>query len=154
MENKKSEKRREAPVKQLLLIGRGFNGWHAAGIDEDGNSFRSSGGRLDDYTYWTGQECYGYLSEAREGCFVYDAEHLEGMEEEAFTRFIFRGPMAEAKITHDYAEGFVNEHVALADCGGTDFVSPASYIKLLRERVLGIKLGIVRGGQIVWEVEA
>lgn len=155
MNNTRATKGREAAVKRNLLIGRGFNGWHALGIDETGCSFRSSGGSLDDYTYWTGKECHGYLSEAREGCLVYDAEHLDGRDGgEAFARFIFRGPMAEARIEHDYADGMYGETRSLRDCTGSDFVSPASYIKLLRERVPGIKLGVVRDGQIQWEGSA
>ena len=141
-------------VKQYRLIGRGFAGWHGEGIDSMGNEFSSSGGYLEDYTYWTGEACFGYLSEAVEGCLVYDAEHLDTPETfREFHKWVYNGPMVGLKLK----PGEVNKLFAgvTTDPGveitGSDFVSADDYIKLLKERVPGVKTGFVCDGQIVWE---
>jgi hypothetical protein len=138
-----------SPVKQYHLIGRGFAGWHAKGIDPSGHSFSSSRGSLEDYTYWTGEECYGYLSEACEGCHVYDAQHLEGTSQDKdFASFIIRGPMVDPRLAGGEVSKFLHDSDEIKSL---DFVSPAQYVQLLKERVSGVKIGTVCNGAINWQ---
>jgi hypothetical protein len=113
--------------KQWHLIGRGFAGWHSTGIDVS-----SSGGRLGDYTYWTGKRCDGYLKHAVEGCLVYDAK---AADHASFRRLIISGPIVEPKLTVD--EG----------TGGFSYCTVDTFERLLRA-IPGVRLWRVRGGKL------
>ena len=57
--------------KEWHVIGRGFNGWHAKGVNVS-----SSGGDIVPRTFWTGERMTPYTEEAVEGALVYDAPLL------------------------------------------------------------------------------
>lgn len=145
------------------VIGRGFNGWHATG---DGVS--SSGGSLEDYTYWTGKKCNGYLTEAAEGALVYDAENADV---NAFVSLVVNGPMVNPAIPPDAVHafdqrgreslarmapalggGYKTLAIAAQDdkFTGLDSVGVAVYERLLR-KVPGVKIGKVLNGAVQWE---
>ena len=150
------------------VIGRGFAGWHAEGVNVS-----SSGGQLMPYTYWTGEQCSGYLSEAVEGALVYDVSHLERDEvaSEAFMHLVISGPIVkpslppdgvsrfgkserEAALMMSPALGGAFKTYALAaqaeGFSGLDYVGVGVYEALLRT-VPGIKIGHVHNGEVVWE---
>ena len=150
------------------VIGRGFAGWHAEGINVS-----SSGGNLMPYTYWTGEQCTGYLAEAAEGCLVYDAEHLEKDDaaSDAFMHLVISGPMVKPSLQPDETDRFGDSEretalmmspalggafktYALAaqyeEFTGLDYVGVGVYEALLR-KVPGIKIGHVHNGSVVWE---
>jgi hypothetical protein len=111
---------------RILLIGRGWNGWHASGLTGSGNAFSSSGGTLE-----------GYIAQSTEGCAVYDASEAD---ETAFAHMVISGPMVSHTVTKD--EG----------TGSFDYISVDSYMALLREKVPGIKIGYVTlAGCVRWE---
>ena len=148
------------------LIGRGFAGWHATGV-ENGNEVRSSGGNIDPYKYWAGQDCLGYRQEAIEGALVYDAAHLESdpVASKAFTHLVFAGPMFSPslrpnEIVHfsigakrvdivyddrDITFGFEGAMVGSLDSVGVDI------FKKLLKQVPGIKLGKIVKQEVIWE---
>lgn len=147
---------------EWFVIGRGFNGWHAKGVEVS-----SSGGQLDPYTYWTGAKCEGYLAGAVEGCLVYDAKDADAT---AFTRFVLSGPMVDPSLPPDGDDKFTDEDRAAAarmlpalggafktlaawsqspTYGGMDKVGVGIYEKLLSE-IPGVKLGRVVNGKVVW----
>ena len=70
------------------LIGCGFNGWHARGFSPSGNAASSSNGDLMPQPWWAGGFTRGYLEDAVDGGWIYDAKHLEGAAADAFARFI------------------------------------------------------------------
>lgn len=144
------------------VIGRGFNGWHATGVDVS-----SSGGQLDPYEYWTGVKCSGYLAEAAEGALVYDAQDADAG---AFTSFVMRGPMVSPALPPDGVDRFskADRETALRmapalgggfktlavmaqseQFSGMDRVGVAVYESLLR-KVPGVKIGKVHNGAVVW----
>lgn len=152
-----------AKRKRWYVIGRGFNGWHAEGLDVS-----SSGGCLEDYTHWTGQKCKGYVSDAYSGCLVYDASEATFA---AFSRLVMSGPMVSPKLglfevsrfsdkdratAALMAPGLAGTYKALAiaaqdpEYGGLDCVGIGIYEKLLR-KVPGIRIGKVIKGAVVWE---
>lgn len=145
------------------VIGRGFNGWHAAG---DGVS--SSGGSLDGHTYWTGAKVAGYLAEAKDGALVYDAENAEPS---AFIALVVNGPMVQPTLPPEAVSAFDQKgreslaHMAPGLGGGyktlalaaqddkftgLDSVGVAVYERLLR-KVPGVKIGKVSNGAVIWE---
>mgnify|MGYP001589621265 CR=1 FL=1 len=149
------------------VIGRGFNGWHAAAPN-----VTSSGGHLDDYL-WRGEPTTGYASEAAEGALVYDAEACEADEagRNAYIDLVLRGPMLDCALPPDGVSKFSLEgrqaarrmldglqgafatYATLAQdekFTGLDYVGLGIYEALLR-RVPGIKIGRVRGGKVIWE---
>ncbi len=117
------------------VIGRGFNGWHATGIN-----VRSSGGDLMPYTYWTGAACAGYAAEAVEGALVYDAKHLRDDQDAAlaFVKHVVTGPMLKPELTEDEGQTAFS------------FVTVKTFESLLRQ-IPGIKIGRVINGNVVWE---
>lgn len=129
-------------MKPWKIIGRGFMGWHAANEE-----CRSSGGYLFPYEFY-GKPCKGYLAEAAEGCFIYDASHLEPTRAgDEFELWILSGPMAEPKLP----QGTVSK----AYDNGNDFcpfdlVAVDVWAAELVKRVPGVKHGTVRKGEIVW----
>ena len=121
------------------LIGRGFAGWHA----KDDKGCSSSGGELMPYRWpYTGEECPGYLQEAKEGSFVYDASHLLDDDDAArlFEEWVICGPMANCAYPPGTAEGM----------GAFNFVALDVWIKEFLSRVPGVKHGYVRNGVIDW----
>lgn len=149
------------------IIGRGLAGWHAQSFD----GTRGDGGRLEDYTYWTGQACKGYLSNALEGAVVYDASAADAA---AFTMLVLRGPIvhanlygvrkfgrserqAAAAMLPGMSGGFdTMTAIALAQpeeqLGAFDYCDWATYRRLL-EKLGNVRFGSVRGGQVVWEAD-
>jgi hypothetical protein len=121
------------------LIGRGFNGWHAR--DERGCS--SSGGWLMP-RQWYGKEYDGYLRGAKEGCFIYDANHLEGNAALSFEKWVLEGPMVNLAFPPGTSEGM----------GSFGYVSLDIWIKEFIARVPGVKYGYVRGGEIDWVIDS
>lgn len=164
-----------AANEQWAVIGRGLNGWHA--ISSDGK-ISSSGGRLENYTYWTGQKCDGYLAAAAEGALLYDAEHLKRTPaEDDFARLVLSGPMVdpglgpegvrrfgeqERKAAARMLPGLEGGFQAIAEAalaeppaepekyGSLDNVGTAVYERLLR-KIPGLRIGRARGGVAVWE---
>jgi len=150
-------------TKRWAVIGRGFNGWHATGVDVS-----SSGGNLDPYTYWTGAPVPGYLAEAVEGALVYDAEKADP---KAFIALVMSGPMVNPALPPDGVDRFSKAdrdnalRMAPALSGGyqtlavlaqsdkftgLDRVGVAVYESLLRT-VPGVKIGKVVKGAVRWE---
>jgi hypothetical protein len=149
--------------KRWHIIGRGFNGWHATGIDVS-----SSGGQLDPYEYWTGEKVSGYLAEAIEGALVYDASEADSV---AFTRHVMSGPMVNPALPPDGVDRFSSADRAAAlrmapalgggyqtlavmaqseKFTGLDRVGVAVFAGLLRA-IPGCKVGKVRKGKVVWD---
>lgn len=143
------------------VIGRGFNGWHATGIDVSG-----SGGNLEPYTY-SGKPVPGYLAEAVEGALVYDAEAAG----DAFVRHVMNGPMVSPKLPADGVERFSQKDRETAlmmapalgggyqtlavmaqseSYSGLDRVGVGVFAGLLRQ-IPGVKVGKVVKGAVVWE---
>jgi hypothetical protein len=150
-------------VKRWAVVGRGFNGWHAQGIDVS-----SSGGQLDPYEYWTGEKVAGYLAEAIEGALVYDAEKADPV---AFTRHVMGGPMVNPALAPNEVDSFTKAdrdtalRMAPALGGGfktlaviaqsekftgLDRVGVGVYEGLLR-KVPGVRIGKVVKGKVEWE---
>lgn len=149
--------------KRWAVIGRGFNGWHATGVDVS-----SSGGQLDPYTYWTGAPVAGYLAEAIEGALVYDAE---AADPNAFVKLVMNGPMVNPALPLDGVDRFTKAdrdaalRMAPALGGGykniavlaqsekftgLDRVGVGIFESLLR-KVPGVKIGKVQNGAVCWE---
>lgn len=141
------------------VIGRGQNGWHAATLN---GGCSSSGGSLEDRTYPGNQVQKGYLSEALEGCVIYDAS---GADYEAFARHVICGPMLKMGIEserftdHETAarmlpalEGSYGTVVKMALSGysSLDYVGWPIFRALL-EKIGGVKFGVVHAGQVIWE---
>ena len=147
------------------LIGREMNGWHASGLSS-GNKCSSSGGNLE-----------SYLSEAKEGTSVYDASEANFEE---FAKFVCNGPMCDVELPDGTIRRFgdietlckmvpgmsgafvpiaaqaIAEHEQSGKkFSSLDFLSVDLYLALLRERVLGVKIGkvsIINGlRKVVWE---
>ena len=141
--------------KQYVLIGRGKNGWHADGMYDKDSTFSSTGGTLD-----------GYISEAPEGCPVYDCEESDY---DAFAKLVIGGPMHQAGLPPGTIDSFGKRKallgmlpglqdgfktlatMALAGLSSLDFVATDVYLQLLRGQVPGVKIGKVVQGKIVWE---
>ena len=144
------------------VVGRGFNGWHAQGVDVSG-----SGGNLDPYTY-CGKPVSGYLAEAIEGALVYDAEKADPA---AFTRHVMSGPMVSPALPSDGVERFSQADRAAAlrmapalgggyqtlavmaqseKFTGLDRVGVEVFAALLRQ-IAGVKVGKVVKGKVCWE---
>jgi hypothetical protein len=132
------------------IIGRGFNGWHAKYAD-----CSSSGGNLLPYTYWTGKKRNGYLREAKDGAFVYDASHLTGKDSSSFINWVLNGPIVAVEMPHNTINRFNNwpKKTEVYDGGeikGFDYISKDLWISELIKRVPNIKYGFVVNGDIVW----
>lgn len=149
---------------QWYVIGRGFAGWHARGINVS-----SSGGDLEPRPWGAGGMTTGYLSEAIDGCLIYDAIDADPA---AFTRLVLAGPMVDPKLPADGVDRFANRATAAAmapalvgafgtiaalastpSYGGLDTVGVGVFRALLAT-VPGIKLGTVIGGVIRWDLDA
>lgn len=128
--------------KKWKLIGRGFAGWHAASEE-----CRSSGGELLPYKF-RDHPCMGYLAYAEEGCFVYDASHLEPTRDgDAFERWIISGPMADPKLpSGTISKAYTHDK----DFGAFDLVAVDVWAAELIRRVPNVKYGFVRNGEVVW----
>lgn len=132
------------PKENWKIIGRGFAGWHAKS-----EICSSSGGRLLPY-YYREIPCQGYLAEAEEGCFVYDASHLEPTKAgDEFEKWIISGPMVELKLKPgEYSK----VDPSAAGFSGFDFVALDIWVAELIRRVPGVKYGYVNVGNIEWVV--
>ena len=132
------------------IIGRGFNGWHATGVD-----CSSSGGDLLGYTYWTGKECSGYAAEAVEGAPVYDASGLDDYNStsyDLFVNFVCNGPMVKPGLKKGEAINWNNGFVDFSmDNSELLYVSVEDYCSLLKKIVQGIKWGKVKNGVCEWD---
>ena len=164
---------RERTMTQVWhIIGRGWAGWHAKGINVS-----SSGG--DIVPRWrsehrTAAMMASYCQEAVEGALVYDASGCEATPEgrEAFIRQVCNGPMCDPSLPPDGIKRFSQElresarsmmpglggaFKALAgaaqeeDFTGLDYVGLAVYENILRA-IPGIKIGHVYHGEILWEI--
>lgn len=117
---------------RFAIIGRGFAGWHAAGVQGE-NSVSVSGAELRDTPWPHGGVKRGLLNDAPAGTPVYDAAHLEAMD--AGSAFV-------AWVCSHGASGYTPELTA-------------QQIASLRAAVPGVRFGVVRGrGQdkrIEWE---
>jgi hypothetical protein len=140
---------------KYLLIGRGKNGWHAAGLSKWGE-FSSSGGSLEDY-----------LSRAEDGTNIYDCSEADYS---SFASIVFSGPMvkpslpagtiqkfgdmkAMAEMLPALGGGFKSiAATALAGLSSLDYIATDVYFALLKEKVPGSKIGTVQKNQIVWDV--
>lgn len=133
------------------VIGRGFAGWHATGLNTTG-----SGGDIADY-----------LASAADGALVYDAEDAD---RGAYVRHVMAGPMLDPSLPPDGVKKFGED---LADTaahmlpglsggfavlaaaaqspsyGGLDSVGVGVFERLLRA-IPGVKIGHVQGGVVVW----
>lgn len=145
-------------------IHRGKNGWAAESFDGS----TSSGGLLEDRVYSDGEKRLGYLSNAIDGAVVYDAENADYA---AFAALVVAGPILKmclygvrkfdretgARMLPALEDGFHSvTQLALAQppeqLGSLDYCDWATYRKLL-EKIAGVRFGVVRGGQVVWELE-
>lgn len=145
-----------------IIIGRGKAGWHSSGLSTwDGgktwNRCSSSGAMLETY-----------LSEAEDGCLIYDAD---AADTDAFARLVITGPMCDASLepgtVHPFGDdmkraalgmlpglsgGFETlAAMAISGLGSLDTVAPDVYIQLLKERVPGVKTGKVINHLPVWD---
>lgn len=143
-------------TKKWYLVGRGFNGWHAGGIN-----VTSSGGNLD------------YVKDAVDGALVYDAKHLEDIKEaaDAFAELVISGPMVNPALPRDGVDRFSIGHREVAKrmlpglggafktlaemvqdskFSGLDMVGLDIYESMLRQ-IPRIKIGHVHNGEVVWE---
>lgn len=142
-------------------IGRGLAGWHASGIGEYGK-VSGSGGTLA-----------GYLEDATEGAYVYDARNTEA---NLFTRFVLSGPIDDATLPPGTVQRFEDREAMAAmmpgldggfeaiaasvlrddrpfGFGSVDYVAPDVYEALLREYIPGVRFGRVWDGAVTWEGE-
>ena len=127
-----SDTNRIGATDEYHIIGRGLVGWHADGIN-----VRSSGGDIEPRTWWTdGHIIPPYQAQAVEGAPVYDAA---GADVDAFSKFVISGPMVNPGVPDDQGSGAL------------DYVTVATYVRMLRERVPGVRFGAVHNGEIVWE---
>jgi hypothetical protein len=96
------------------------------------------------YVYRHGVQSRGYLEEAEEGCFVYDAQHLESDNDAAvkFVRWVYQSPMVSAKLAPGEIES----------AGPLGFIAPDVWIKNLLDSVPGVRYGYVKNGRIDWIV--
>lgn len=117
------------------LIGIGKAGWHANGVNVS-----SSGGTLGDY-----------LKDAADGALVYDAE---AAEYGPFAKFIIAGPIPAPELEPDGFQPLGGEDNDPDQPRSLDRVGVARYIRLMRERCPGVQFGVVRNGQVEWEVFA
>ena len=130
--------------KKWYVIGRGFSGWHATGVN-----VRSSGGYLERMP-WMKDDESSYAESAVEGALVYDARHLESDTDacNTFIDHVVKGPMCDPSLSLDGANRFVAHEDK--PYGALDHVGMGIFETLLRN-VRGIKIGHVRNGRVVWE---
>jgi hypothetical protein len=133
--------------RNLMRIGKGFAGWHADGVNARGD-------RTGVQTYSTSQEQLEELvGDAVEGCVVYDASHLEYVEDEKFTRLVVSGPMSCGKLKPGQVsvclEGVKEMDPHKATC--FDDVCPADWKLIAKAWEPRIRFGEVRNGQVIWE---
>lgn len=141
------------------LIGRGFAGWYAQGQYDQG-PVCSSRGSLEEY-----------VAEAEEGCYIYDASHLEGEAASRFMAFVVRGPLLNVGLAPNEMRAFnrkaalemmgpsgmmgpgglQGEFRTLALLGNLDEVGIEIYWDLLRKWVPGVKTGRIRRGTVYWD---
>lgn len=148
----------------ICIIGRGKAGWHCDGTyGDDGRSrFSGSGGTLD-----------SYAKEAPDGTPVYDADEADF---DAFSQFVYRGPMVNPWLTAGMVEKFGEDDrkvllgmlpalqdgfrglaaATLAGLSSLDYVAVDVYLQALRERCPGVRFGVVRKGangeaRVDWE---
>lgn len=148
------------------VVGRMKAGWFADGGGDEHNRVSSSGGQLEPYQYWTGEQCSGYAAEAQEGALVYDAEDADYDE---ITRVVIRGPMKDCSLAPfsvspfdlEYPRTVVEiesvdevtvESLAAMGVGSLGTVGLGIYEHLLRQ-IAGIKFGRIHEGKVVWENE-
>ncbi len=118
-------------TREWHIIGRGLNGWHAAGIN-----VRSSGGDIEPRVWWAdGHTIPPYQANAIDGALVYDASEADI---DAFSKHVIAGPMVNPALDTD--EG----------TGALQYVTVATMERLLRD-IDGMRLGHVQDGEIVWE---
>jgi hypothetical protein len=138
---------------KYLLIGRGKNGWHAAGLSKWGE-FSSSGGSLEDY-----------LSRAEDGTNIYDCSEADYA---SFASIVFSGPMVKPSLPAGTIQKFGDMQAmakmlpaldgdfksiakfALAGLSSLDYIATDVFFALLKEKVPGAKVGTVQQGKIVW----
>ena len=124
--------RTEIATTEYHIIGRGLATWHADGIN-----VRSSGGDIEPRTWWAdGHIIPPYQAQAIEGAPVYDAADADI---DAFSKFVISGPMVNPGVTADQGSGAL------------DYVTVTTYVRMLRERVPGVRFGTVHNGEIIWE---
>lgn len=142
---------------KILLIGRGLNGWHAAGVTKSGSRFSSSGGTRE-----------GYARDADDGVLVYCADKADV---NSFVEFIVKGPMVDPALPSDAVNPLSGEfrktalHMIPMLEGGfrtlailaqnerfssLDLVGLGIYEGLLR-KVPGIRIGRIKSKEVVWE---
>lgn len=149
--------------KRFHVIGRGFNGWHATGVN-----ISSSGGTLEDCP-----GCKGYVGEAINGALVYDADPIrtDPDRSSAYVSWVFGGPMVDPSLPPDGCrkfgadvrkvalrmsdglEGAFRVFAGLAqdeEFGGLDYVGVGLFEALLR-KIPGVKIGHVVDGAVAWE---
>lgn len=135
------------------VIGRGLKGWHA--ISSNGSY---SGGTLEEY-----------IKDAKEGAYIYDATEAYS---EDFIKFVINGPICDPELPPGSNEQFRTDLLDSAkrmlpmmggiwksyltkainnpNYRGLDRVSPDVYIGLLKS-ILGMKVGHIIGGEIIWD---
>lgn len=128
------------------LIGRGLVGWHAAAVN-----VTSSGGHLDPEVWRTcGHITPGYAQQAPDGTPVYDASEADA---DAFAHFVIAGPMVNPALQGDEVHGIMGfRGGADTEPRALDNVSVARYLRMLRERVPGVRFGTVRNGAVEWDL--
>lgn len=144
---------RKKPHKPIRLIRRGFQGWHANGVHEDGHSFSSTGGDLDPYRFASRPQ-KGYRQQAPDGTPVTDASHLEGTEDDTiFIRWVVGGPIPDPLLApgmvRDWGESTL--YVEGMKIGPMTEVAIDVYVRLMREAVPKARFGVVKRSRVVWE---
>ncbi|TSA51868.1 MAG: hypothetical protein D4R44_06915 [Actinobacteria bacterium] len=124
------------------IIGRGFAGWHASA-----HNVTSSGGDINPYTYWTGEQCDGYAQEAEEGCPVYDVRdcEMDPHASELFDKLTISGPMVNVDLSDEGADAYVDRRAL-------EYIPVNEYMRRV-SLIPGCKVGYVKNGQVVWTQE-
>jgi hypothetical protein len=124
-----------------IIIGRGKAGWHASGTTgKNKDTCSSTGGTLEHY-----------LSEANDGCLVYDAETAD---DKAFTDWVFHQPMLNVRLPSSSMKQLFGEAAPCTidtEFGALDSVSPDIYLAVLRKVVPGVRFGVVKDHKVEWE---
>jgi hypothetical protein len=130
------------------VIGRGQASWHAdAGMVEHGAI--SGGGEYTTRESSKGGTLEGYVAQAVDGCFVYDADEADA---DAFINHVFKDPLVDVDLPAGcMRKALSNEHIiAEPEVLSIDHVALDIFEATLR-RVPGMKFGRVVGGKVVWE---
>lgn len=143
-------------------IDRFKSRWFAHGVTSQGYETSSSGGDINPYKYWTGEECKGYAQEALDGALVYDG--IDVLMNDVIEH-VFRGPMLSVRLASYEYSNMLDDTKSLPsfdvdfslaslratyNITGFSTVGIGIYEHLLRA-IPNMKFGRVYNGKVVWE---